>query len=304
MKDLQFIKRNKIAVDKWDNVIERARFSLPYAYSWYLDAIAEHWDALIWKDYEAVMPLVWLRKLGLKCIYQPNYCQQLGIFSDKELPQALMSGFIEYARLNFPYIHTNLNPSVQLIATKFHFNERKNLLLKLSKSYNDIAAGYSSNHRRNISKAVKAGVKFSETTELETFQDFYIEQENEKDYFKPKHVFLFKTLSNIVHQKAAGKFFIARDKEQKLLAASLMIYHRNRIINIINCNSERGRQLGASHFLFDQIISQHIDNQLIVDFEGSSIPGVAGFYKGFGAVEEIFFNFKHTFIGNISQRFS
>ncbi|MBK8472915.1 MAG: hypothetical protein IPL33_12555 [Sphingobacteriales bacterium] len=42
---------------RWDDAITRAANSLPYAYSWYLDIVAPHWDALVTDDYSAVMPL-------------------------------------------------------------------------------------------------------------------------------------------------------------------------------------------------------------------------------------------------------
>ena len=42
---------------------------LIYAYSFYLDTMAKHWDAFILNDYEAVMPLTWNKKYGITYYY-------------------------------------------------------------------------------------------------------------------------------------------------------------------------------------------------------------------------------------------
>lgn len=81
MIEIKFLKRNEIDAHRWNALITSSVQSLPYAFTWYLDAVAEHWDACVLGNYEAAMPFVWLRKQGVKCLYQPYYCQQLGVFS-------------------------------------------------------------------------------------------------------------------------------------------------------------------------------------------------------------------------------
>ena len=66
MNAIQFLKRDKIDEQKWNNAVEQSLNSLPYAYSWYLDSVAENWAALVLGDYQTIMPLVWLHKLGIK----------------------------------------------------------------------------------------------------------------------------------------------------------------------------------------------------------------------------------------------
>ena len=106
MRSIQFIKRDKIDEQKWNEAIAQSVNSLPYAYSWYLDAVAENWAALVLDDYKTVMPLVWLRKLGIKCLYQPYYCQQLGVFST-QLNEKTIANFLDYAIKIFLYININ-----------------------------------------------------------------------------------------------------------------------------------------------------------------------------------------------------
>ncbi len=57
MLPIIYLKNDEIDVVKWDLCIAKAANALPYAYSWYLDIVAPSWDALIYGDYEVVMPL-------------------------------------------------------------------------------------------------------------------------------------------------------------------------------------------------------------------------------------------------------
>ncbi|MDP3354122.1 MAG: hypothetical protein Q8S44_10335, partial [Flavobacteriaceae bacterium] len=66
---IYYVKRQNLDIEKYDTCIDRALNSRIYAYSWYLDIVADHWDALILNDYEAVMPLPWRSKYFIKYIY-------------------------------------------------------------------------------------------------------------------------------------------------------------------------------------------------------------------------------------------
>src|SRR5688500_9000883 len=111
-----------------------SQISLPYALSWYLDIVAEIWYALIIGDYEAIMLLIWLRKMGVKCLYQPYYCQQLGVFG-KDLSKEEHAQFLNYITKEYAYLNINLNPSVHVVKDTFGLKPKKNLLLDLSPEY-------------------------------------------------------------------------------------------------------------------------------------------------------------------------
>src|ERR1700678_4772667 len=77
---VRILKRNLIDDTKWNHAIRHASNSLPYAYTWYLDALCSRWVGLVMGDYEFIMPLPIGRKWGLLYVYQPLFCQQLGVF--------------------------------------------------------------------------------------------------------------------------------------------------------------------------------------------------------------------------------
>ncbi len=59
--------------------------------------MAKQWDALVWNDYEAVMPLTWNRKYGIAYLYQPFLTAQLGVFGNDITPQITGSFFAGYS---------------------------------------------------------------------------------------------------------------------------------------------------------------------------------------------------------------
>lgn len=303
MNAIRFLKRKEVDEQKWNECIAGSSNSLPYAFSWYLDSVGENWDALMLGDYETVMPLVWLRKLGIKCLYQPYYCQQLGVFG-KNMPKQVQENFLNYATKKFSYININLNPSTKTISEEFKLIEKKNLMLNLDKEYNLLKKIYSENHSRNIKKAKKAGIVFSEETDLSHFQKFYLENVNRKqENFKSKHEKIFRQLTKMLIGNNSGQMFSAIDKGGKLIAASMIIRHQKRLINIINTSSALGKSAGASHFLFDNIIRKNAETETTLDFEGSSVPSIARFYQGFGAYAEIFYQYHTSIIEKQKQRF-
>ena len=292
MNKLNYIKHAKIDVTKWNACIEQSAQSLPYAYTWYLNCVAQNWDALVLNDYEIVMPLVYLRKLGVACIYQPYYCQQLGLFGNN-LSAETASLFIKTATSKFPYIQMNLNPTAAIIASEFEFITKKNLLLPLNKSYTETQQHFTENHKRNINKAIKSGYVFSGKNELDLFQKFYFKNINPaKETVKPKHQKIFTDLSNTLLQKQLATIYSIVDKKGNLCAACLLIKHHNRLIGIINTSSLEGKKNGASHYLFSTIIERFSQSDFTLDFEGSSIAGIARFYEGFGAQPEYFYTYK------------
>ena len=78
---IYFVKRNQIDEEKYNNCIATSLQSRMYAYSWYLDIVADNWNVLVLDDYEAVMPLPFHKKFLISYISQPFFTQQLGVFS-------------------------------------------------------------------------------------------------------------------------------------------------------------------------------------------------------------------------------
>jgi hypothetical protein len=76
------------------------------------------------------------------------------------------------------------------------------------------------------------------------------------------------------------------NEQNEFMAAGFFLVSKNRIVNLLHTTTPEGREKRAMHALLDVTIQQNAQKPMIFDFEGSSIPGVAKFYEGFGATNE------------------
>ena len=119
---------------KWDNCIEHSPNGLIYAYSYYLDAMAKNWDALVLNDYETVMPLTWNKKYGIQYLYQPFFCASLGIFGNN-ITVDTVNEFLKNIPSKFLYWDIYLNAGNYFSGTDFKLYERTNYVLPIDQPY-------------------------------------------------------------------------------------------------------------------------------------------------------------------------
>lgn len=286
---LKVLKRNQIDESKWNSVVNNSSLSLPYLYSWYLDAVCENWRGVVLNDYEAIMPLPISKKFLVKYIYQPFFCQQLGVVSNSEKP-TFIEPFIELIRKE--YLLSFINFNYQNQCKEFILERRKNLILPLNKSLADIQKKYSDNLRRNLRKADKLSLRFSEQKPAD-FETFYLQHTASKDdNFKTKNEPVLFNLIQAIEAHGKARYFSVH-KEESLLATCLIVKENNRLIYLMPACSHLGREFSAMHWLINQIIEFHADQDLILDFEGSSVDSIAKFYESFGAEKEVYCTFSH-----------
>lgn len=95
------IKYQDINFQKYDNCIKTAFQNTDYAQKSFLDIVTEKsWELLVYKDYEAVMPIPIVMKFGFKIVLMPKLCQQLGVFS-KQNDETLNDLFYNYLTKHF-----------------------------------------------------------------------------------------------------------------------------------------------------------------------------------------------------------
>src|ERR1700733_10069344 len=129
---IQYLPHEKIDKAAWDRCIDEAPGGLVYAYSFYLDIMARHWDALVMNDYQLVMPLTWNKKYGIYYLYQPAFTASLGVFG-KNITEALVQQFIQAIPDKFKLVEIELNKDNPVNTASI--NMRTNYVLSLNKSY-------------------------------------------------------------------------------------------------------------------------------------------------------------------------
>ncbi|WEK35446.1 MAG: GNAT family N-acetyltransferase [Candidatus Pseudobacter hemicellulosilyticus] len=106
--DIHYYRRDQLDSQRWDQCIDNAGNGNVYAYSGYLDGMAQNWDALVLNDYEAVMPLTWNRKWGIPYLYQPAFTAAAGVFGNG-ITGTVLQAFLLAIPRKFRLIEISLN---------------------------------------------------------------------------------------------------------------------------------------------------------------------------------------------------
>jgi hypothetical protein len=296
----RYLKRKHINDEKWNACIE-ANSDLPYGLSWYLDSVTEEWHALVLRDYEAVFPLPIKKKLGINIIYNPFFCQQLGLFTDASHPM-FESTCLRFLQRKFLYCNINLHYN-SVAESSSLFKLRYNYILPLNQPYEKIRENFSKNTNRNITKYKLHKVFTRPFSDANQFALFYEKNlSSQIRGYSAKHT---KYLENLIResvQRGMAEMIAAYTNPQNPpVAMALFIKFKNRIFNIAPISFQQARETGAMTFIIDEMIRKYANSDTILDFEGSSVESIARFYKGFGAKQQNFWTYQHTFFDTLLQ---
>ena len=290
---IRIIKQEDIDKEKWDECIRKATNSLIYGYSFYLDAMSK-WDGIVVNDYEAVMPLTWKRKYGIKYLYQPPFTQQLGLFTSKA-DAAVLEQIVGTMKAEYKFWEVNFNYATDagFLKQPLETTSASNYIISLSQGYEAIYKGYHNVLIKNLKKSNKFELQYCPGDYEECIEQFKLQygkrvknlQESEYSNFL-KACKLAEGKNMLICRKAVAA--------STIMACVIMLFDGKRLYNIINITPEAGKETEANRFLLDCVIKEFAGKNIILDLEGSEIPGVKAFYEQFGAVNQPYFKVKYN----------
>lgn len=284
---IQFLRNKEIDFSSWDKTIYSAGNSKIFALSWYLDYTAGKWDALIYGDYDFVMPLTSKKKLWINYLYQPWFCQQLGIFPspEKEIQELFASKIKELYLFTDIQINAQNNPDS---FDGFTVKPRTNLILPLIDIYPDLYSQFSKNTQRNIAKAAKEKVSVIQGIDS---QQFVLAKKKCNLGDMPE--ISFDILGKIISKSQSdgiGIILAAYSEFNELCAGAFLLRTGNRFVYLSAFSTDTGKNNSAMYAIVDHFIREYAGSGFLLDFEGSSLEGVARFYKGFGSFSETYYH--------------
>ena len=284
---IHYLTRKDVLPEKWDACI-----NLIYGKSYYLDHMTDgQWDALILEDYEAVMPLVWKKKWGVRYCYQPAFTQQLGIFSADIPSTGLIEAFLSQLQKHYRFAEIFLNYTNACPGLKPYTN----FILDLNAPYEELAANYRKDLKKNLKEASLSSFQYTDDPDLlQTLSLFRQQYGPRLPHVKEEAYTRFQTLCSTLQKKGQLLLRCVRDQQQQLLATALLPRDKNRLYLLQSTILPAGRQGGANHFLLDRLIREFAEQPLWLDFEGSEEPGIAHFYRNFGAKDQPYFFYRHN----------
>ena len=281
------LKRNQIDEEKYNHCIANALQSRIYAYSWYLDVVADNWNVLILGDYEAVMPLPIHSKLGIKFISQPFFTQQLGVFSKEELSKNRFLEFLKNIPKKFLKIALQFNSENTFL--KENVIQKNNYILPLNNKYDLLYKNFSKGRKHAVQQALKNDLLINEISFFELLE------------LSKKH-YSFKEISEVEYEKLTLLVEVLKEKNKaktlgvkvdgKLIGGAVFLIDAKRIVYLFSAVSNVGKEKQVASLLLHSMIEAYANTTKIVDFEGSQISGVAAFFKSFGAQKETYFLLK------------
>lgn len=283
--NIEYLNSDKIDKAKWDNCISRAANGLIYGYSFYLDTMSKNWDGLVLNDYEAVMPLPWKNKYGIKYLYQPFLTAQLGLFGNK-IDEKVLKKFLDAISAWFRYWDIYLNHGNMFLLKGYELYHRSNYVLELKKPYDQLYTNYRENIQRNIKKASQAGCTVAKGFDIEQVIQLAVRQMRSHSKESSENIERFRRLYQLLCGKEMATTYGVFSKQNQLLASAVFFFSHSRAYYILVGNHPDGKTIGASHALIDAFIKDHAGKNILLDFEGSDMPNLAFFYSSFGAVEE------------------
>ncbi|MEO7801176.1 MAG: hypothetical protein ABIR81_04215 [Ginsengibacter sp.] len=296
--NIAYVKHNLIDKNKWDECIENAANNLIYATSMYLDTMSKSWDALILNKYEAVMPLTFNKKFGINYLFQPFSCASLGIFGT-DLSKDIINAFLHTIPPHFKYADIYLNYKNNFDLEEYNLSKRYNYVLSLDQPYDKIYSSYRNSYKQILLKntnsnhlSIKRDISYEAIIELSAKKMKGVKP------FKKDDIDNFTKLCNILLRNNQLKTYGVYGNSA-LLSSGIFFIDENRIYYIMAGNTSEGRRKGASHVLIDACIKDHCNTKLVFDFEGSNIPGIAFFFKGFAPVKEIYPRLKFNHLNKI-----
>ncbi len=281
---IRFIEHNEIDKQKWDACIKEAFNGNLYGWSWYLDIIHPNWNALIEDDYERIFPLTGSRKFGIGYLFQPFFAQQLGIYSKSILNPTIVDQYLAAIPSQYQFVDIRLNSHNKSGNNGFKTIIHLNHELDLINSYEKIYKKYGTNTKRNLKKAVEAGLTVKKNFRGEDIVAIFrqnrgrtISHWNDREYAR-----LITLVYAAVYRGQASVYgvFTADDK---LCAGAIFMQSHKKLVFLFSGADKIAKENHALTFLIDFVIKESSPSQFILDFEGSDNEGLARFYKGFGS---------------------
>ena len=282
---IRYLPNQMIDTEKWDTCIASSQLPLIYATSVYLNGMCPHWDALIFGDYKAIMPLPWNRKWMVKYVYSPYFVIAGGMFG-KEITEDIFRKFIMAVPKSFSYVDLDLNELnfFQSIFSQeaLSFRQRRNTILSLHQPYTTIFSAYSSQAKRKLKKA--AGYHFSvdKSLQIEKVIALYKQYYGKQDSVVLR--FNFSNMIALLTGKLAPqtKTYTLSFPDGNICAFYLLLFDENYVYWLLGGSTTRGKEAVAFYHLTDVVIQDFANTPRMFRFEGSDHDGIHFFNQQFG----------------------
>lgn len=288
-KSIEILSSSEIDKGKWDWIVNNSNNGYIYAQSGFLDQLSDDWSALIVGDYEAILPIPFRKKWGITYAYTPPFTQQLGLIGiTKEIHSATIKKQIQK---KYKYGTVLLNSGNAILARELGALPRANFYLSLQQPFSMLTKNFKKEIVRLSEKKIAENWVYNKTTPIKDCVDVYRQIQGHKlPHVKLRDYEQFIHFGNSNKNPNIQCFSRSvHNPSGELCSVLVLLKDSKRIYNIINASTEEGRKEYTNYLLYYECLKEFSEQALLFDFEGSSIPGVAGFYKKFNPIKEDYY---------------
>ena len=282
---ISYVTYQSINKQRWDECIDQASNGLIYGYSFYLDAMCSHWDAMILDDYKAIMPLTYRKKYGIYYLYQPFCTASLGVFGNN-ITATIFNNFLQAVPNKFKYWDIYVNTKNVFTDSCFLQYQRINYVLNLQDTYSNLYHHFKESTKRNIKRCIQLNCTINTSVSIADVIALAQQQAVRFSSVTTKQYQQFTQLYQYLSSKQQAQIYGVQSATGQLLAAAVFFIDKKRAYYILVGNHPNSKVVGASHALINAFIKANAGKKLLLDFEGSDIKSLAFFYSSFGASVE------------------
>lgn len=268
------LKYKDINFEKYSQCLENSEQRKYCATKDFLDITShKNWDLLVYNDYEAVMPVPFVVKKGLKFVHNPMLCQQLGVFSEKDSVEIndQFRVFLERKYLVKTYTFNEFNKFSKPIG------QRKNYIIEPD-LFENVYAKYSPKRKRKI-RSEKEILEASEIKNISFKEAESFIAENFIGAHKTKDIPRFIAIFEQFYKK--DKVIFKAYYYKNTLANVIVVYTDDKTNALLGTfNAKDFVKLSGASILINETLKENIATKLF-DFEGSELPNVEEFFRGF-----------------------
>jgi hypothetical protein len=278
---ITYIKRKDLEVEKYDACIENSLQSRVYAFSWYLDIVADNWDVLVLDDYKAVMPIPWKKKYFIRYVHPPLWLIELGVFSlDATIN---FQTFFKTLSHTFRFVESRLNTDSEVVTNSGFLESKEMQVVSLEQGYDAVFNNYRKDRKKDLAKANKLDLtekwKDSAVNLITLFKNNVGKRTpniQESDYI------ILKKLMATCIEKRVGEVLSIYDDENHIVASGFFLKHKKTVTILVSSTDFKNRKNGANTFLIDRAIQEYEKDFDIFNFGGSSMQSIAKYFLSFG----------------------
>lgn len=274
--NFQLIQRQDLDTAKWDDLVERTHGASVFTSSFYLDAVAENWCAIVNEDYTAGLALPYTIRVKRKILYTPIFVSYLEVLGNA--PKELFKEIIlkEFKTIEIEFKQELLGTAQDVFVTQFLNTEKKrkgqvNRMLNKSKR-----AEYEIHQNDNWLAVFdvlysELNGKFSGMTPISLGR-------LKNAYSKAFEAGLLHTFEIVGNGKGIGGIICIESNGQLLYSKGA-------------CSVEV-RDQGGMYAAIDTAIKYAEEKKLTFDFGGSRVEGVRRFNQAFAGEDLEYFSYR------------